>query len=524
MVFPLGNTNLALFSANLPAGFSGWTWRDTNAPRFTASLLEWSRCGAIAFTNRDQFSRWLAEHPAIDECYRGALQNPDGIGAKLAGGLEPQLAPQSLLLATYPLWLAQESERLGRTTEAFDHLLAGWRLWARAAACRGVEQGSFWALARSWRRLALTGPPLEAGEAQRLLNALTGATNLLPALETAYAQRAVPDGVAEPGPGPEGADWGELGEAFKEGLRRIGREAELRAERLAAGLVGKEVREDWELKGIRHLAEPFEALLLAGQQTSARDEDFRQIRTAYFSQVLARLHQGKLREADQFDAALRAAHPGSGLKEFFDRPAVWRCFDSFESPSRALDSLIRWRCGLETCRLTLALRLYRDRHGAWPERLEELVPELLPALPVEPCSGQPFRYQKKGETWLIRAGMNHYAVRLPGRMDIDLLRRYGLMPKAAGPELDVPVQRPLCSSEEVKQSLVAWEARQGVQFPGMDIRMMARYGLLPKGFRLTTSNTLVAVPASPPATGILAATNFAGRAATNQGGPKRQAR
>jgi hypothetical protein len=525
-VFPLGNTNLALFSANLPAGFTGWTWRDTNLPRFTQSLLTWSSCGAIAFTNRDQFSRWLAERPAIDECYRGALQNPGGVGAEPPGGLGPPMAPQSLLLATYPLWLAQESERQGRATEAFDHLLEGWQLSARAAARRGVEQGSFGALARCWRRLALTGPPLAAGEAQRLLNALAGATNLLPALAVAYAQRAVPNRAAEPIFGLEEADWDGLGEAFKEGLSEIGREAGERAERLADRLLGKQVSDDWQPEGLGNLALPFKALLMVCQQTVAREGDFRQLQTAYFSQVLARLRQGKLREADEFDAALRASHPGSGLQSFFDRPAVWRLLGAFQSPSVALDNLIRWRCSLETCRLTLALRVYRDRRGAWPERLEDLVPELLPALPVEPCSGQPFRYRKKGDTWLIRAGVNHHAIRLPGEWDIAMLRRYGLLPKAAGLGREPTGQPPLCSSEEVKEALTVWEARQQALAQTMERRLLLRYGLAPRGVRpeLTPSNTIVFVDATAPATNTLAATNSASGTTTNQSSPLPQAR
>jgi len=530
LILPGTDTNLRI-PADLLTGPSGPMASlrlrvvDTNLPQFRVSLLTWARCGAIAFTNRDHFGRWLAERPAIDECYRGALQNPEGIGAELANGLELQLNRQSFLLATYPLWLAQESERQGRAAEAFDHLLAAWQLSARAAARRRIEQGSFAALARCWRRLALTGPPLAAGEAQRLLDALAGTTNLLPALDTAYAQRAVPEAAYWPRRSLEEAEWDELSDAFKEGLSEIGQEAKERVERLAARLMGDEVPDNWQPEGLGHLGPPIKALLMAAQRAAARDGDLRQFQAAYFSQVLAKLRQGKLREADEFDAALRASHPGSGLKNFFDRPAVWRLLDWFQSPSVALDNLTRWRCSLETCRLTLALRLYRDRHGAWPERLDELVPELLPALPMEPCSGQPFRYQKKGDTWRIAAGANHRVYEVPGRMDVRMMRRYGLSPRTVGTEPDAAGWPLLCSSGEVKEALAAWEDRQRAQPRTVDVRMLMRYGLVPKGFRhLTPSNSIVAVPATPPATNTLAATNSATRAATNQSRPLPQAR
>lgn len=40
-----------------------------------------------------------------------------------------------------------------------------------------------------------------------------------------------------------------------------------------------------------------------------------------------------------------------------------------------------------------ALHRYRQTHGAWPDRLVNLVPEFLPAVPVDPCSDAPLVYQ-----------------------------------------------------------------------------------------------------------------------------------
>ena len=42
----------------------------------------------------------------------------------------------------------------------------------------------------------------------------------------------------------------------------------------------------------------------------------------------------------------------------------------------------------QLARAGLAAARYRDKHGKYPERLEQLVPEFLPAMPVDPRDGQ----------------------------------------------------------------------------------------------------------------------------------------
>src|SRR5205085_1469850 len=53
----------------------------------------------------------------------------------------------------------------------------------------------------------------------------------------------------------------------------------------------------------------------------------------------------------------------------------------------------RSRCHVDACRLCLALRLYQLDEGKTAQRLEDLVPKYLPQAPVDPYSGQPFRYR-----------------------------------------------------------------------------------------------------------------------------------
>jgi hypothetical protein len=45
-------------------------------------------------------------------------------------------------------------------------------------------------------------------------------------------------------------------------------------------------------------------------------------------------------------------------------------------------------------RTALAATAYRQKHGKYPERLEELVPAFLPAMPVDPCDGQVLRLKR----------------------------------------------------------------------------------------------------------------------------------
>jgi hypothetical protein len=47
--------------------------------------------------------------------------------------------------------------------------------------------------------------------------------------------------------------------------------------------------------------------------------------------------------------------------------------------------------------VALALTLFHRRHGTWPERLDELVPDLLPIIPADRFTGEPIRYRVVGE-------------------------------------------------------------------------------------------------------------------------------
>jgi len=50
---------------------------------------------------------------------------------------------------------------------------------------------------------------------------------------------------------------------------------------------------------------------------------------------------------------------------------------------------------LAAARLVVALHLHRREHGAFPDRLDALVPDELEAVPLDPFDGRPFRYDAK---------------------------------------------------------------------------------------------------------------------------------
>lgn len=47
----------------------------------------------------------------------------------------------------------------------------------------------------------------------------------------------------------------------------------------------------------------------------------------------------------------------------------------------------------------IALELFRRRHHRYPATLDELVPDLLPRVPVDPFTGEPLRYRSHGAPW-----------------------------------------------------------------------------------------------------------------------------
>jgi hypothetical protein len=55
----------------------------------------------------------------------------------------------------------------------------------------------------------------------------------------------------------------------------------------------------------------------------------------------------------------------------------------------------------ELTRTAVALEIYERRHGQYPESLDALAPEILPAAPKDPFSHKPLRYQRTGSRYAL---------------------------------------------------------------------------------------------------------------------------
>jgi hypothetical protein len=77
--------------------------------------------------------------------------------------------------------------------------------------------------------------------------------------------------------------------------------------------------------------------------------------------------------------------PANGLKHAFVGlllPAISAVYVAAERTAQTRDA----------AEVAIALEVWHRRHGTWPERLEQLVPDLLPAVPADRLDGQPLHY------------------------------------------------------------------------------------------------------------------------------------
>ena len=70
----------------------------------------------------------------------------------------------------------------------------------------------------------------------------------------------------------------------------------------------------------------------------------------------------------------------------------WLYYSYAAGDRTVLERKCRTDCHIRGLLLIIPLRLYRQDHGKLPAALSELVPDYLPAIPVDPFDGKPFRY------------------------------------------------------------------------------------------------------------------------------------
>ena len=73
------------------------------------------------------------------------------------------------------------------------------------------------------------------------------------------------------------------------------------------------------------------------------------------------------------------------------------------SLSRALDKQPAADAAVALMRAALGVEMYRAAHGEYPESLPALVPECLPAMPMDPFDGKPLRYERSADGYTAHA-------------------------------------------------------------------------------------------------------------------------
>jgi hypothetical protein len=60
-----------------------------------------------------------------------------------------------------------------------------------------------------------------------------------------------------------------------------------------------------------------------------------------------------------------------------------------------------YEASVEICRVGLALKLFKQKNGAYPETLAKLAPEFLNSIPVDPFTGKSLVYRKDDAGFLL---------------------------------------------------------------------------------------------------------------------------
>lgn len=402
-------------------------WGDSGA--WAQVVEDWAQSGRLPEETHRSIGDWLQRHPEVALSFQCVLRSTEN---RAPSSLEAALLDRVLLLSHYPLITAACGESDGRNADTFRALTDAWRFQARLTPPeefpalfdeRGGDQLNA-LIARPWRRIALTGPTLPRPEVRLLLEELVTVTNALTSLENAYRRQLAFNPASRADAAPP--DWSRVRSAFRVAGLRLRQECGRLTSGLLERLVGGRRPAPLQAEGVRHLRRPLGELIAALQHAAAQPDDFQRIRAARFSHALAEVRQtGPYASAPSTEprsgggeSAPSHSAKGSNQRQLtssgarwprhdrwpwwrraVDRPAVWDSVRGLPTPATLRESRHHWLVLLESCRLTLALRAFRDQHGRWPAQWGELVPDILPAVPLDPFSGAPFGYEQSGEAW-----------------------------------------------------------------------------------------------------------------------------
>jgi hypothetical protein len=307
----------------------------------------------------------------------------------------PHLVPQDV--STVRGMAVEARDRAGQLSQQGDSARALWEfvtLWEFEAALvpsteftaffdeRGVEFLER-TVAAPFQEIVWAAPSLSREEGRKLLRALAAVVERLAPPDHTFARQMLRDAafhrtLAEP-------DWGRVSRAFGMATLLIRQDVGRLVTDVLERIVGRRAGGEPNYHAAAHMLRPLEHLLLTLQTWVARPADFERLRQASISLTLVALREGTLPRAEaRADWLPGSGSRRSGWRRFWDRPAVWRSLEALPDPRAGLASRQRWVGYLEECRLSLALRLFKDRHGELPERIEELVPAFLDVVPLRP--------------------------------------------------------------------------------------------------------------------------------------------
>ena len=144
-------------------------------------------------------------------------------------------------------------------------------------------------------------------------------------------------------------------------------------------------------------------------------------------------HLGKKAEniLDQFQH-----QPWSGMESqlpTYDRGSIGVLSAMLTPPLDIYDRFYSAQLMVEMAKASISLERHYLKHGQYPVRLKDLVPEFRDTVPLDPMSGQPFHYRKLGND-----GFEFYSVGWNGKDDSgfpgDLSRDHGLFDDEGMPD------------------------------------------------------------------------------------------
>ncbi|MEI6424173.1 MAG: hypothetical protein WCP55_18295, partial [Lentisphaerota bacterium] len=74
-------------------------------------------------------------------------------------------------------------------------------------------------------------------------------------------------------------------------------------------------------------------------------------------------------------------------------------------------SYFGFRAEFETYKICLALKVYNINHGRFPDSLQQLVPEILPRIPINPQTGKEYIYQAEADGFLLSPHPNNRGIK-----------------------------------------------------------------------------------------------------------------